>query len=269
MPATTSLLSSSAARASALAVADELLAILAPAGDLVRGLVAETPTYRPEFGRLIELTETLGFANAVLNQVLSCRGEPDEAQSAFSLDAIARAVLPMLRASVMGRAKVTLTEDSHSPLLHGNPLALKRALLHIVRSLAANIAVSHGVIDVGVTLVYFSDSDPSADDSGLPWPRRMVRLTVADNGIGMDQARIQAVLQSGSDGGPPLRREDAGLQIACGIIKAHGGLLDIESHAGLGTMVRIDLPVVWLGRPAPAPANVDSESRWLMSGLLT
>jgi signal transduction histidine kinase len=269
MPPTASLLSPGAACASALAVADELRSILAPAGDLVRGLAAETPTCRPEFGRLAELTETLGFANAVLSQVASCRGEADEAQSAFSVDAIARAMLPMLRASVKGKAKVTLAEDSHSPLLHGNPLALKRALLHVVRSLASTITVSHGVIDVGVTLVYFSDSDSPADESGLAWPRRMVRLTIADNGIGMDQARIQAVLQSGSDVGPPLHREDIGLQIACGIVKAHGGLLDIESHAGLGTMVRIDLPVVWLGRPAPAPANADSERRWFMSDLLT
>jgi len=176
-------------------------------------------------------------------------------------------MLPMLRASVKGRARVTLTEDSHSPLLHGNPLALKRALLHIVRSLAATIAVPHGVIDVGVALIYFSNNDPSAEDSPLPWPRRMVRLTIADNGIGVDPARIEAVLQSGSDAGPPLQREDAGLQIAYDIVKAHGGLLDIESHAGLGTMVRIDLPVVWLGCAAPAPANADSKGRCCMTEL--
>src|ERR1700735_4811572 len=120
MPHTASLLSPAAGCASAVAVADELRAILAPAADLVRRLAAETPTCRPEFGRLLELTETLGFANAVLSQISSCRADADEAQSAFSVDAISRAVLPMLRASVMGRAKVTLTEDSHSPLLHGN-----------------------------------------------------------------------------------------------------------------------------------------------------
>jgi signal transduction histidine kinase len=262
------MLSSGAACTTALAVADELRAILGPAGDLARGLATETPTCRPEFGRLIELNESLGFVNAVLSQVCSGRGEAHETQSAFSVDAMARAMLPMLRASVKGKAKVTLTEDSHSPLLHGNPLALKRALLHIVRSLAGTITVSHGVIDVGVTLVYFPGADLSADDSRLPWPRRMVRLTIADNGIGMDQARIDAVLQNSSDVGPPMHPDDAGLQIACGIVKAHGGLIDIESHAGLGTMVRIDLPVVWNGRPAPIPANADPERRWIMSDLL-
>jgi signal transduction histidine kinase len=253
MPPTTSSLSSSAACASALAVADEMRALLGPAGELARGLATEAPTNRPECARLMELAETLGFANAVLRQAIPCRGEAYEAQSAFSVDAMARAMLPMLRAAVKGKAKVTLTEDSHSPLLHGNPLALKRALLHIVRSLAATITVPHGVIDVGVALIYFSDNDSPAEDSRLPWPRRMVRLTIADNGIGVDPARIAAVLQSGSDAGPLLPQEDSGLQIACDIVRAHGGLLDIESHAGLGTMVRIDLPVVWPGRPAPAP----------------
>ena len=257
MPPTASLLSPSAACAAVLAVADELRAVLGPAGELARGLAAETPTCRPEFRRLIELSETLGVANAMLSQVFSGAGETHEAQSAFSVDAMARSILPMLRACVKGRAKVTLTEDSHSPLLHGNPLALKRALLHIVHSLAATITVTDGVIDVGITLTDFSDNDPAADGFGLPSSRRMVRLTIADNGIGIDPERIHAVLQSNSDFAPPLRCEDAGLQIACKIVKAHGGLLDIESHAGLGTMVRIDLPVVWPGRPAPAPPDAD------------
>jgi signal transduction histidine kinase len=243
-------------------------AVLGPAEELARRLAAETPTFRPEFRRLVELSETLGIANSVLSELFPYRSEAYEAHSTYSVDAMARAILPMLRACVKGKAKVTLTEDSHSPLLHGNPLALKRALLHIVRSLAATIAVTNGVIDVGVTLIDFSDNDPSAANSRLPSRRRVVRLTVADNGMGMDPERIHAVLQSSSDVGRPLRWEDAGLQIACGIVKAHGGLVDIESHAGLGTMVRIDLPVVWPGRPAPAPADADSKVRRRMSDLL-
>jgi signal transduction histidine kinase len=268
MPSSISLLSPSATCASALAVAEEMRAVLGPAGELARTLAAETPSYRPEFGRLAELSESLGFANAILSQVFPHDREPHETQGAFSVDAMARAILPMLRASVRGRAKVTLTEDSHSPLLHGNPLALKRALLHIVRSLAATITDPHGVIDVGVTLIDFSDNYPAAQVSRSPSPRRMVRLTVADNGIGMDPARIQSVLQCGSDGAPPLRWEDAGLQIACCIVKDHGGLLDIESHAGLGTMIRIDLPVVWLGRVSPVAANADSIGGRRSAGLL-
>jgi signal transduction histidine kinase len=268
MPPTTSLLSPSAACASALAVADELRAVLGPAEELARRLAAETPSFRPEFRRLVELSETLGIANTVLSELFPCGSEAYDAHSAYSVDAMARAILPMLRACAKGKARVTLTEDSHSPLLHGNPLALKRALLHIVRSLAATIGVTHGVIDVGVALIDFSDNDPAAEHSRSPTPRRMVRVTVADNGTGMNPDRIQAVMQSSADGGLPVRWQDAGLQIACGIVKAHGGLLDIETHPGLGTMVRIDLPVVWPGRPAPGAENAEADGRRFMSYLL-
>ncbi len=226
-------------------------AVLGSAGELARGLAAETPTCRPEVGRLIELSETLDFANAVLDQAMTGGAATREAHCAYSVDAMARAILPLLRACVRGKAKVTLTEDSHSPLLYGNPLALKRALLHAVRSLAPTIAVRHGVIDVGVTLIDFAANDSSMEESDAPAPRRMVRVTIADNGVGMEPERIHAILQSGTDVGPLLRLEDAGLQIACRIIKDQGGLLDIESHAGMGTMVRIYLPVVWPGRIAP------------------
>jgi signal transduction histidine kinase len=245
MSRTTALLSSGAACASA--VADEMYAVLGPAGELARCLAVDTPSHRPEFRRLIELSETLGIANAVLSAFSSGISAAPEEHTAFSVDAVARAILPMLRACVKGRAKVTLTEDSHSPLLQGNPVALKRALLHIVRSLATTITVPDGVIDVGVALIDFADNDPGSEDFGWPSARRTVRVTVADNGNGLDSARVHAVLQNSADA-PPLCWGDAGLHIACGIVKSFGGLLDIESHAGLGTMVRIDLPFVWPGR---------------------
>lgn len=237
--------SSGATRNAVLVIEDELRALLGPAAELARTLAGETPKYRPEYLRLVQLANTLGFTNAILGQVLSACTDDREVWSAFSVDAMARDILPMLRASVQGSAKVTLTEDSHSPLLHGNPLALKRALLHIVRSLAGTITVSHGLIEIGVALITFGDSTAAAEHFKLAAARRVVRLTIADNGIGMDPARIHALLQGGSDFRSQPQWEDAGLQIAFSIIKDHGGQLDIESHAGMGTMVRIDLPLAW------------------------
>ncbi|HEY4340363.1 MAG TPA: ATP-binding protein [Steroidobacteraceae bacterium] len=206
-------------------------------------MVGESPMGRPDCLRLAQLADMIGFANAVLGQIFAASNDDLEVWSEFSVDAMARDILPMLRASVRGRARITLSEDSHSPLLHGNPLALKRALLHVVLSLVRTIEVPHGQIDIGVALITFAHGPYAADYSDCAAPRRVVRLTVVDNGIGMDQDRINALPQSGFDARPVLRREDAGLQMACSIVKAHGGQLDIEAHAGIGTMIRIDLPL--------------------------
>jgi len=248
MPEPRSTLSVSAATTLVLAVEDELRALLGPAGELARTLASEMPKHRPEYPRLAHLANTLGFANALLHQIFSSSAEDRETCGAFSVDAMARDVLPMLRASVEGRARVTLSEDSHSPLLHGNSMALKRALLLVVRGLARTIAVSEGLIEIGVALITVTHSASEAEHSDFASSRRVVRLTVADNGVGMDATRIHGLLQGGPDGGPQPSWEDAGLQVASSIVKAHGGLLDIESHAGIGTMVRIDLPLAWPSR---------------------
>jgi signal transduction histidine kinase len=256
MPEPSSSLSLNNACSPALAVADELRALLAPAGELARTLAGGAAKYRPEYLQLMQLADTLGFANAVVSQIFSATTAEHQQWSPFSVDAIAREMLPMLRAGVQGKAKVTLTEDSHSPLLQGNPLELKRALLHVVLSLARNITVANGLIEIGVALITFADT--AADDATRAASRRVVRLTVADNGIGMDAERVRALQQSGSEVTPLPRWEDAGLRIACSIVNAHGGMLDIESHAGMGTMVRIDLPLAWPARPVRSAANDDS-----------
>lgn len=246
-------LSLGAVGSSALAVADELYALLAPAEETIRSLAAGTPRYWPEYPQLDQLVQTVNFANAVIQQTFTATNEDHEVWSAFSVDAMARDVLPLLRTSVQGRAKVTLAEDSHSPLLQGNPLGLKRALLHVVRSLARTITAPQGLIDIGVAVISVTDNLTSAETSNFPASHRVVRLTLVDNGIGMDPQRIQALMQSGPEVRPLRHREDEGLRLAANIVKAHGGLLDIESHTGIGTMVRIDLPLAWPGRSADSP----------------
>jgi signal transduction histidine kinase len=71
--------------------------------------------------------------------------------------------------------------------------------------------------------------------------RPFVRLTVADNGIGMDGAtlgnlRQQIAEPAGSHGA------GVGLRIVHRAVCAHGGRLQIDSQPGNGTTVRIDLP---------------------------
>jgi signal transduction histidine kinase len=77
----------------------------------------------------------------------------------------------------------------------------------------------------------------SSDYPNLPF----VRLTVADNGIGMDSATVgnlrQQLLEPADAYGAGL-----GLRIVHRAIRAHGGQLQIDSQPGRGTTVRIDLP---------------------------
>jgi signal transduction histidine kinase len=83
-----------------------------------------------------------------------------------------------------------------------------------------------------------------------------VALVVADSGIGMSASVRRRALDpffttKGS------RAKGLGLALAWGVVRRHGGVLEIDSQLGRGTRVRIRLPAaVGADAEAPRPADV-------------
>ena len=83
------------------------------------------------------------------------------------------------------------------------------------------------------------------------------RLTVADSGVGMAEDVRQRVLEPFFTTKGP-RGTGLGLSVSYGILKSHGGDLEIESAPGQGTTVGLRLPVAAKGAEAPAVAPAPS-----------
>jgi signal transduction histidine kinase len=153
------------------------------------------------------------------------------ARRLLSLSSVVRDALPVMRAAVANTAVLRIAMDAHAPLVEVNPVAMHRVLMKLVLNASQAIRQPDGVIGIGVAGMTSSDY-PS---------RPFVRLTVADNGIGMDSATVdnlrQRLLEPADSYGAGL-----GLRIVHRAIRAHGGRLQIDSHPGHGTTVRIDLP---------------------------
>ena len=153
------------------------------------------------------------------------------ARRLLSLSSVVQGALPVLRAAVANTAVLRVAMDAHAPLVEVNPVAMHRVLMKLVQNASQAIRQPDGVIEIGVAGMTSSDC-PS---------RPFVRLTVADNGIGMDSATVgnlrRQLLEPADAHGAGL-----GLRIVHRAIRAHGGRLQIDSQPGLGTTVRIDLP---------------------------
>jgi two-component system cell cycle sensor histidine kinase/response regulator CckA len=153
------------------------------------------------------------------------------ARRLLSLSSVVRDALPVMRAAIANTAVLRVSMDSLAPLVEVNSTAMQRALLKLVENASQAIRQPHGVIEIGVAGMFGSHSGSDA----------FVRLTVADNGIGMDGATVgnlrQQLLEPADAYGAGL-----GLRIVHRAVSAHGGRLHIDSQPGQGTTVRIDLP---------------------------
>jgi len=82
----------------------------------------------------------------------------------------------------------------------------------------------------------------------------MVELSIADTGCGISEKNLKRIFDPFFTSKEVGKGTGLGLSVSHGIVKAHGGLIKVDSVEGQGTTFRVYLPLD--GAPAaPAPGG--------------
>lgn len=84
--------------------------------------------------------------------------------------------------------------------------------------------------------------EPKHADS-LAEPVRMVEIAVMDTGCGIPEKNLQRIFDPFFTSKEVGKGTGLGLSVSHGIVRAHGGLIEVESTVGEGTTFRVYLPV--------------------------
>ncbi len=107
--------------------------------------------------------------------------------------------------------------------------------------------------------IYVETAEVTLDEEDLTMadlrPGRYAMISVKDTGVGMDDAVRQRVFEPFFTTRPMGHGTGLGLASAYGIVKNHGGAVDVSSEKGHGSAFRIYLPAT--RRPAKAKAPTD------------
>jgi len=232
----------------AAGVVHDLRALLLPMGGGIESADVHPATaeagHRARAVRIIEAAE---LARDLSDQILDfARGAAYECRP-LSLGSVVSRALPLLRATLPVPVELRAALDRDTPLIRGNAVGLQRVLLNLVMNAARALPDRHGVIEIGVVgLSAASRSRPAQLQPAAPMSGALdvVRLTVADNGIGMDAVRLNNLLTSLFATGPRAPGVGLGLGIVNSVVRLHLARLSIASEPGIGTTVRIDFPVI-------------------------
>lgn len=145
------------------------------------------------------------------------------------LSKLANATLLTLRPLAQSKRMLLLDNIDTRPL----PIALYPGDVHRILQNLVNNALEACAPDTGKVVVTAALVDASEG------PR--VRLTVSDNGSGIDENTMKRVGQFGFTTKPD--GSGYGLYIVQSMVERRGGVMTLRSQAGQGTTITIDFPV--------------------------
>ena len=192
---------------------------------------------------LEDLTGASERAAALTRQLLAYAGKEHLTTRPIELSGLVRELTGLLRASVPKNVHLALDLPAGLPYIEGDPTQLQQVIMNLVINAAE--AIPEGVHGT-VTAATACRKPTASEQLGAIIPfdsidQTYVALTIADTGSGIPpevRPRIFDPFFTTKFTGRGL-----GLSAVLGIVKAHGGLISLQSAAGSGTTFTVLLPV--------------------------
>ncbi|MBX7079222.1 MAG: response regulator [Nannocystaceae bacterium] len=154
------------------------------------------------------------------------------AREHFGLGDVLNEVIGLLRSSV--RPGVKLVAHVLAPAaISGDRSQVAQSLMNLCMN-ALDAVAEHGEVEVSLDV---------ARPPGGGANEQMALLRVSDNGVGMDEATREQAFDPFFTTKPRGTGTGLGLSMVYGVVKSHGGCIDIASSPGRGTTVTLGFPL--------------------------
>ncbi len=193
-------------------------------------------------GRQIEMIEKLAArASELTKQLLGFARENKPLVREVRVNEVVASVLAIVR-QTFDRG-IAVREELAGDLwsVEADPGQLEQTFLNIFLN-ARDAMPSGGTIEVRGRNVEFGERDPRPGAADLLAPGPYVVLEVADSGTGIEPQVVERIFEPYFTTKEPGKGTGMGLALAYGIIRSHGGTIDVESSPGRGTAFHIYLP---------------------------
>jgi len=202
---------------------------------------------------LREIQRASQHAAQLVSQLLALgRRQLIEPQVVDLLDLV-NAFLPMLGRTIREDVRIDVEGGPGLRQVRADPTQMRQVIMNLVVN--ARDAMPRG----GKVRIAVEDSREPELVGGRSRPEtNWVRLTVADTGVGMDAETARRSFEPFFSTKEPGKGSGLGLAVVYGIVKQHGGEIQIRSESGKGTTFLIDLPAAE-DAPSIVPAREESD----------
>jgi signal transduction histidine kinase/CheY-like chemotaxis protein len=224
----------------------------------------DLPPDSPTRGHLANIQKAARRAAALTNQMLAYAGQRPIEKRRVDLSALVHELGDLLASAGGRRARLVYELPPELPETLGDPAQLGQVAMNLITNASealgdegGTISIRTGTLDLPVAPA--GQRLGAALDGG---PH--VYFEVEDTGCGMDEATLGRIFDPFFT--TKFTGRGLGLAAALGIVRGHGGALEIESHPGRGSRIRVIFPAVAREPTRASPEAPENGSSWRGSG---
>ena len=191
---------------------------------------------------LVQIERAAVRARSLVQQILTFSRMQAQELHVQPLQPVVDETLDMLRASIPAQVELRVRMPVEPVHVRADATQIQQIVMNLCTNAWHALPAGRGRIDVGLAVE--GAIPPAWADAAETWPPALlagprVRLSIADNGCGMDEATLARVFEPFFTTKQVGHGTGLGLAVVHGIVSGHGGAIHVESSPGRGT--RFDL----------------------------
>ncbi|OGV89535.1 MAG: hypothetical protein A3K19_20230 [Lentisphaerae bacterium RIFOXYB12_FULL_65_16] len=222
-------------------VAHDFNNLLSPILGYAELLMEDYPSSDPRHEMVEQIEHAAKRARELSRQLLAFSRKQILDLKATDLRTIATTFEKMLRATIREDIRIELSLPQSLGLVRADVVQIEQVLMNLALN-AQDAMPTGGTLSISLSDVLVKDID--LDDPNTIPPGCYVTLTVSDAGCGMDKATLDRLFEPFFTTKETGRGTGLGLSTAYGIVRQHGGYIQVYSKPGVGSTFRIYLPRV-------------------------
>jgi PAS domain S-box-containing protein len=197
---------------------------------------------------LDSIESTAKIAADLCNQLLTYSGKQELDLREVNLPELVSEMIRLLELSLPPNATLRSRSEENMPPIYAEPTQIRQVLLNLITNAADAMTDKSGYIEISVGTAYFTESDlqnkqfdlQAAEFADRVRDKKSVFLSVADNGAGMTSEVKERIFEPFFT--TKLKGRGLGMSALSGIVRTHGGAIDVKSELNKGTTVSIWFP---------------------------
>jgi PAS domain S-box-containing protein len=179
-------------------------------------------------------------AKDMVQQILAFSRKADTEKKPIKVQSAVTEALKLLRTSIPATIEIRQNIDADCSPVLADSTQIHQVIMNLATNAYQAMREKGGVLELNLM-----EEEIRSDDSDLDLhPGKYLKLTVSDTGHGMDNVVVEKIFDPYFSTKGPGEGTGMGLAVVHGIVKDHGGDIEVYSKLGEGTTFSVYLPLV-------------------------